>query len=211
VEKGIRENNKLDMKRRNINILCVMFIGLLLSGCAINKQQIDALAKFNYTVESMQDIRLAGRDMDSYTGKDGVNLSSLPGIAMAMLRQDLPLEAQINMKVTNPTTTTTKINSFKYLIEIQGKPLFEGTVNENLHLATGESTVVPLTFKANIFGTAKEKGVENVLNELFTRKGEGFLVLKIKPSIKIGNSNIYYPGYITVDRNLAKSIGKLVM
>ena len=204
--------NKLAMnKRTNISILCCVLVGLLLTGCAINKNQIDALSKFNYTVESLQDVRLAGRNMDSFTGKDGVNISALPGIAVAMLRQDLPLEARINMKVSNPTTTTTKINSFKYLIEIQGKPMFEGTVDENLHLSTGESTVVPLTFKANIFGTAKENGVENVLNELFTRKGEGFLVLKIKPSIKIGNSNIYYPGYITVDRNLAKSIGKLVM
>lgn len=199
------------MKRTKITILGILVIGLLLSGCAINKQQINALAKYDYTVESLQDIRLAGRDMSSYTGSDGVNLSSLPGIAMAMLRKDLPLEARINMKVANPTTTTTKINSFKYLIEIQGKPLFEGTVDENLHLGTGESTVVPLTFKANIFGTAKENGLDNLLNELFTRKGEGFLVLKIKPSIKIGNSNIYYPGYITVDRNLAKGIGKLVM
>lgn len=199
------------MKRTEIATLGMLVIGLLLSGCAVNKQQIDALAKSDYTVESIQDVRLAGRDMNNYTGTDGVNLSSLPGIAMAMLRKDLPLEARINMKVANPTTTTTKINSFKYLIEIQGKPLFEGTVDENLHLRTGESTVVPLTFKANIFGTAQENGLDNLLNELFTRKGEGFLVLKIKPSIKIGNSNIYYPGYITVDRNLAKSIGKLVM
>lgn len=189
----------------------MLFIGLLLSGCAINKQQINALSKYDYSVESLQDIRLAGRDMDSYTGADGVNLSSLPGIAIAMLRKDLPLEARINMKVNNPTTTTTKINSFKYLIEIDGNPLFEGTVDENIRLGTGESTVVPLTFKANIFGTAQENGLDNLLNELFTRKGEGFLVLKIKPSMKIGNSNIYYPGYITVDRNLAKSIGKLVM
>lgn len=189
----------------------MLLIGLLSWGCAINRQQIDALGKFNYTVESLQDIRLAGRDMDNYTGKDGVNLSSLPGIAMAMLRKDLPLEARINMKVDNPTKTTTKINSFRYLIEIDGNPLFEGTVDENLNLASGQSTVVPLTFKANIFGTTQEKGIDNVLNELFTRKGEGFLVLKIKPSMRIGNSNIYYPGYITVDRNLAKSIGKLVM
>lgn len=198
------------MKRKVTNILGIICVGLLFVGCAVNKNQINALTKFDYTVESMQDVHLAGRDMTSYMGKEGLNLAVLPGIAMAMLREDLPLEARVNMKVSNPTTTTTKINSFKYLIEIQGKPLFEGTVDQNLHLKTGESTVVPLTFKANIFGTAKENGIENVLNEIFTRKGEGFLVLKIKPSIKIGNSNIYYPGYITVDKNLAKSIGKLM-
>jgi|SRR5690606_22854667 len=190
-----------------VAVLAVFILG----GCAINRNQVEALAKCDYTVESLQDVRLAGRVIDNFAGPDGVNLSALPGVALAMLRKDLPLEARINMKVSNPTTTRAAINSFKYLIEIQGKPLFEGTVNQNLNLNTGESTVVPLTFKANIFGTAQERGLENVLNEIFTRQGEGFLVLKIKPSIRIGNSNIYYPGYITVDRNLAKGIGKLVM
>ncbi|SJN49610.1 hypothetical protein FM107_18985 [Sphingobacterium sp. JB170] len=185
-------------------------IALMLGSCAISKNQVEALAKCDYSVESLDDVRLAGRSVAGFTDGGGVNLSSLPGLALAMLSQDLPLEAKVNMKVSNPTPQRTAMNSFKYLIELQGKPLFEGTVNENLNLNSGESAVVPLTFKANIFGAAKEKGLENLLNEIFTKEGEGFLVLKIKPSMKIGGSNIYYPGYITVDRNLAKSIGKLV-
>lgn len=199
------------MKTRNISLICIAMLTIFLSGCAVSKQNIDALAKCDYTVESLEDVRLAGRSVASYTAGNSVNVASLPAVALAMLRKDLPLEAKVNMKVSNPTSTKTAINSFKYLIEIQGKPLFEGTVDQNIQLANGESTVVPLTFKANIFSATEEKGLENVLNEIFTRKGEGFLVLKIKPSMKIGNSNIYYPGYITVDKNLAKSIGKLVM
>ncbi len=199
------------MKKITIGMYCILgFIALMLGSCAVSKNQVEALAKCDYSVESMTDVRLAGRSVAGFTDGGGVNLSSLPGLAVAMLSKDLPLEAKVNMKVSNPTTTRTAMNSFKYLIEIQGKPMFEGTVNENLNLNSGESAVVPLTFKANIFGTAKENGLDNVLNEIFTKKGEGFMVLKIKPSIKIGSNNIYYPGYITVDRNLAKSIGKLV-
>lgn len=188
-----------------------MLLALVMGGCAVSKNNIDALAKCDYSVESLQDVRLAGRAINSYTAGNSVNIASLPAVALAMLRKDLPLEARVNMKISNPTASKTSINSFKYLIEIQGKPLFEGDVNQNVQLATGESTTVPLTFKANIFGATEEKGLEGVLNEIFTREGEGFLVLKIKPSMRIGNSNIYYPGYITVDRNLAKSIRKLVM
>ncbi|WP_437918384.1 hypothetical protein [Sphingobacterium sp. LRF_L2] len=199
------------MKITKVNILGALLVVLLLAGCAVGKNNIDALAKCDYRVESLQDVRLAGRAVESYSsGKNG-NLSALPGIALALLKKDLPLEAKVNMKVTNPTTTKTVMNSFKYLIEIQGKPLFEGTVNENLQLETGQSAIVPLTFKTNIFGVAEEQGVDKLLNNLFTKEGEGFIVLKIKPSMRIGNNNIYYPGYITVDRNLAKSIGKLVM
>lgn len=199
------------MKRITIGMYCIIgVIALMLGSCATSKNQIETLAKCDYSVESMSNVRFAGRSLESFTSGGRVNLSSLPGIAVAMLSKDLPLEAIVNMKISNPTTTRTAMNSFKYLIEVQGKPMFEGTVNENLNLNSGESAVVPLTFKANIFGAAKEHGVENMLNEIFTKEGEGFIVLKIKPSVKIGGSNIYYPGYITVDRNLAKSIRKLV-
>lgn len=193
-----------------LKLVVLSMAAFVLSSCSINKQQVANLANCQYDVESLQDVRLAGKAVESFSNGNGVNIGALPAVAMAMLSKDLPLEARVNMKVTNPSASKTAINSFKYLIEIQGKPLFEGTVNENIHLAQGQSTVVPLTFKANIFNTAKENGLDNLMNELFTKKGEGFLVLKIKPSFKIGNSNIYYPGYITVDKNLAQSIGKLI-
>lgn len=184
---------------------------LLLSSCAINqKAQVEALSKFNYSVESVDQMRLAGRDINSYQTGGGVSLASLPGIAMALLRQDLPLEARVNLKISNPTTTVTKINEFKYIIEMGGKPLFEGSVNENINLSNGQSMVVPLSFSANIFGVAKEQGFDKVLNDIFTRKSNGFFALKIKPSIKIGNTNVFYPGYITVDKDFGKSISKAV-
>ncbi|QBQ41151.1 hypothetical protein [Sphingobacterium psychroaquaticum] len=193
-----------------LKLIVLSVTALIISSCSINKDQVANLAKCDYDVESVQNVRLAGKGMESFMNGGSVNLSSLPAVAMAMLTKDLPLEARVNMKVSNPNSAKTVINSFKYLIEIQGKPLFEGTVDENINLAQGQSTIVPLTFKANIFDTAKENGIDNVLNEIFTRKGEGFLVLKIKPSFKLAGKNIYYPGYITVDKNLAKSIGKLI-
>lgn len=198
------------MNKKYSFILWLIMVPLLFTGCAINKDQIAALAKFDYSVQSMEDVRFAGKGIESFISNGGVKTSALPGLAVAMLSKDLPLEARVNMQVKNPTAINAAINSFKYLIEIQGKPLFEGTVNENIRLKTGESMVVPLTFKVNLFETAKEKGLDKMLSDAFTREGEGFLVLKIKPSMKIGSTNIFYPGYITVDRNLAKSIGKLI-
>lgn len=184
---------------------------LLVSSCAINqKAQVEALSKFNYSVESVDQMRLAGRDISSFQTGGGNSLASLPGIAMALLRQDLPLEARVNLKISNPTSTVTKINEFKYIIEMGGKPLFEGSVNENINLSNGQSMVVPLSFSANIFGVAKEQGFDKVLNDIFTRESNGFLALKIKPSIRIGNTNVFYPGYITVDKDFGKSISKAV-
>lgn len=194
-----------------MRVILVLLCVLTFSGCALNqKAQVEALSKFNYSVESIDQMRLAGRDLSSYQTGGEISMASLPGIAMALLRQDLPLEARVNLKINNPTSTVTKINEFKYIIEMAGKPLFEGAVNENINLSTGQSMVVPLTFSANIFGVAKEQGFDKVLNDIFTRQSNGFLALKIKPSIKIGGKNYFYPGYITVDKDFGKGITKAV-
>lgn len=197
------------MKRLLLSVAVLLV--LMLSGCALNQRaQVEALSKFNYDVTSVQNMRIAGREISSFETDGGISLSSLPGLAVALLTKDLPLEATVNLQMTNPTTTTTKINEFKYLIEIGGKPLFEGAVNENINLAQGQSMIVPLTFRANLFGVAQEQGVEKLLSDLFTRKSNALLALKIKPSVRIGNKNFFYPGYITVDKDFGKSLSKSV-
>jgi len=197
------------MKKINLVILA---IGLcLLSGCATNyKAQLNALSQFSYNVTSVDQVLIAGRDINSFDTKDGASLAALPGIAIALLRQDLPLQGRVNLQISNPTATVANINEFKYIIELAGKPLFEGAVDKNIYLKNGESMVVPLSFSANIFGIAKEQGFEKVLNDILTRKSTGFIALKIKPSIKIGGQNYFYPGYITVDKDLGKGLSKAI-
>lgn len=195
---------------KNIGLATITAVVLLFSSCATNyKAQLNALGNFNYQVQSVDQLRLAGRDIDSFGAKDGISVASLPGIAFALLRQDLPLQGRLLLQISNPTTTFANINEFKYIIELAGKPLFEGAVDENIRLATGQTMVVPLSFNANIFGIAKEQGFDKVLGDILTRKSNAILALKIKPSIKVGNKNYFYPGYITVDKDLGKSLLKV--
>lgn len=189
-----------------------LIVACFFTGCAVLNpaSQVDLLKRYNYDVESVTNFKIAGRTMgNSLSGS--ASLASLPGIAMGLLSKNVPLEATVNMKVSNPTGEVANIGAFKYLIEIQGKPFFEGAVNEGISLGNGQSTVIPLSFKANLFNVTEEKnGVEKLLSDVLTRQGNGLVVLKIKPSIKIGGQNIYYPGYITVDNDLLKGISGLV-
>lgn len=188
----------------------VAFGMIFMSGCATNyKAQLNALGQFNYNVESVDQVKLAGRDINSISSGNASSLSSLPGIAFALLSQNLPLQARVNLQITNPTKTLANINEFKYIIELSGKTLFEGSVDENIRLSTGQSMVVPLSFNANIFNVAKERGFDKFFNDIFTRNSNALFALKIKPSIKVGNKNIFYPGYITIDKDLGKQLKKI--
>lgn len=198
--------------RKQIKIVSFLFItALLLSSCgALNPgKQAATLKKYNYDVESVRDLKAGGMAINS--NFEDASLSSLTGVALGLLQKNLSLEAVVNMKVSNPTGEVAPMGPFKYLIEIQGKPFFEGSVNESLSLSNGQSKVVPLAFKANLFGVADErKGVEGLLSDILTRKSNGLVVLKIKPSVKIAGRDVYYPGYITVDSDLLKGVSSLI-
>ena len=196
--------------KKIVGVFCLITV-LFLSSCQVNKKaQMQALADCEYDVESVEQVKFNGKKLDAYKGADGnYNISSLAGIAVALFSKELPLEGKINLKITNPEAKRAAINSFKYMIEIQGSPLFEGTVDQHVDLSQGQSAIVPLTFKANIFNKAKENGFDRFFDELFNKKSEGFLVLKIKPSFKIAGQNIYYPSYITIDKNFASKLFKL--
>lgn len=184
-------------------------LSLVIFGCVASKRaQVEALAKCTYDIQSINSMLVGGKSVESFDTGNGINLASVPSIALAILRKDLPLEANVNLKITNPSQTTAAINQFKYLIEIQGNPVFEGTVDENIRLTTNESSIVPLSFKLNLFGADKKDNyVEKIFDELFKReKSDNFMTLKIKPSFRIGGNNIYYPTYITVDTNLLKKL-----
>lgn len=203
------------MKIKQYKITAALLISMsFLFGCAsLNPaRQAELLKNYRYDVQSVTGMQIAGTSLEGLNASSGnTSLNSLPGLVLGIMRKDLPLEANVNLQVSNPTEQTGSINAFQYLIEIQGKPFFEGTVNQNIRLANGESTVVPLTFKANLFGLTDDRnGIERVLSDVFTRQGNGFVVLKIKPSINIGGRNLFYPGYITVDDDLFKSIRGLL-
>ena len=189
----------------------IAFASLLLTACSsLNpKAQADMLKKYTYEVESVRDLKAGGMAIGS--NFEDSSLSSLSSVALGLLRKDLSLEAVVNMKVSNPTGEAVPMGPFKYLLEIQGKPFFEGSVNESLSLSNGQSKVVPLAFKANLFGvTDEKKGAEKLLSDILTRKGNGLIVLKIKPSVRIAGKDVYYPGYITVDNDLLKGISGLI-
>jgi len=192
-------------------ILIISF-AVLLSSCTVNKKaQLQALADCQYEVESIDQVKLNGQQLQDFRGTDGsYKLSALAGLAGALFTSELPLEGSVNLRISNPENKRAAFNSFRYRIELQNKPLFEGTVDQNVNLAQNENIVVPLTFRANIFAQAKERGVERFLDDLINGKSAGALALKIKPSIRIAGQNIYYPSYITVDKNFGKRIFDLL-
>lgn len=184
------------------------------SGCGINRQaqQIKALEKCTYKITSADEITVGGTDVKKLFEGQEINLASLPGLAFGLLRKDVPLKARLNLEVKNPSGVDAAINQFEYKILINNADLAEGVVNQEVNVAAGQSTVVPVDMVVNLYPFVSNSKVMGQISE-FIKAGKnggaekkGLLTLKIRPSIKVGNSLVKYPGFITIDKEISSKI-----
>lgn len=194
---------------KKIIILCLTAI--IIQSCSVSKQQIKALEKCTYKVVSADQISLGGTDVKRLMSGQDLNLGSLPGLALGLLRKDVPLKARLNLEITNPTSNTAAINEFEYKILINRAEIASGFVNQEVKVEGGKSTVVPVDMVANIYPFVTNSKVMNEITEFIKgNKGggekKGILTLKIRPSFKVAGALVKYPGFITIDKEVSSKI-----
>lgn len=193
--------------------LLLCFLTVSIFGCGINKQaqQIKALEDCTYKIKNVNQITLAGSDLGRLINQQDFNLASLPGVALGLLRKDIPLRANLNLEITNPSGNLAAINQFEYKILVNNTDLAEGIVNQAVSIPQGQTVTVPVQMSSNIYGLISNG---NVLNDIIkaAQKGAksddklGLLTIKIKPTIMIGNTPVKYPGYITINKDISNKI-----
>ena len=189
-------------------------VALTLSACGINKQakQLKTLEDCTYEIRSADSIYVAGKDVSKLIKNNDINISSMPEFAWAYLQKNIPLKARINLKIKNPTQQDAAINRFEYQVLVKSQQLANGSVNQKVIIAAGDSIIVPVGVNANIYdilsnGNTMQEIVDFMKggNDAATER-KGVVTLKIKPSIAIGNNLVNYPGYITIEKEVSSKI-----
>jgi hypothetical protein len=194
-------------------ILLLCLTAIVISSCGINRQaqQIKALENCKYRITSADQLTLGGADVKKMFLNGDINLTSLPGLALGLLRKDVPLRARLNLEVKNPTGDDASINEFEYKILINRQELATGFVNQAMNVAAGQSTTVPVDMEVNVYPFVSNSKVMGEISDFFKSgkngpEKKGILTLKIRPSIKVGNTVVKYPGFITVDKEVSSKI-----
>ncbi len=191
-------------------ILLISFIALIAAGCGVSRK-INLLEQCRYDIKSADSVYVAGRNITRQIQNGTFDLGSVPELAIGLLRKDIPLRAKINLGIENPGSKPIEINQFDYIISFKGQEMVNGTTDRRIDINPAETTVVPIMVRANIYSILSDKstreeifsylrGTENVQKSLIS--------IKIRPSIRVGNKLIKYPGYITIDKELSSSMFK---
>lgn len=196
---------------RKIVFVCMTF--LIVCGCGVNKQaqQIAALEKCSYKLLSAEQITVGGTDISNLVNMEKLNLASLPGLALGLLTQDVPLKAKLNLEIKNPTSTVAAINNFEYQVLINSQEFATGLVDQLVDVQPGGTTVVPVNINLNAYRFIANKQVMQDIAKLLqadsiATEAKGLLTVKIKPSIKVAGALVKYPGFFTINKEITRKM-----
>jgi len=190
---------------KHIKLLQLILILIILGSCDISRQlnEIKTFAKCDFRLYTIEDIKLAGVDIQQYKSYNEMNLLDIAVIGSSASKGILPLTFTLNVQVKNPNSTPAAINKMDWILFIDDIEILDGISNQRMEIpANGRISNLPLQINADLMKVLTKESVEAISNFAFNLSGQGKrpsnITLKIKPSIMVGNTPVNYPGYISV-------------
>ncbi|PQA59757.1 LEA type 2 family protein [Siphonobacter curvatus] len=185
-----------------------------LTRCGVNKQiaEAKALGNCRYDIVSADSIYLAGIPIRELKSFEALNPLKYPQLSAALLRQNVPLDARVNLDIRNPSGKMAGINQLEYKVLLTGQELATGFINQRIAVAPGGRTTIPIHVSANAFqllsdAKTRDSFIQFVQNLAGNKSSQpSKLTIRIKPTLSLGNKQVNYPGYITIDQEVTNKI-----
>lgn len=209
--------------RKQLFLAVILFTTMIAASavmisCGVGKQVSAAktFADCKYDLASIDSVYIAGidiREFKNIRSFSDLDLARYPGVALALLRKNVPLDLRVNLDITNPTRNRAAINQLEYKVLLTKSEIFSGFLNQLIEVMPGTaSTRVPIKLNANVYqlinnNETRDEFVNMVmsLTGKSTAKPTKFTV-KVKPTIDLAGKQVNYPGYITFEKEITSSM-----
>lgn len=199
-------------------VTATMMTGALLTSCGVGRQVSEAktFGECKYDIASVDSVFLAGMDIREFRNVksiNDVNLAKYPGIAIALLRKNVPLDLRVNLDITNPTRKRAAINQLEYKVLLSNNEIFNGFLSQLIEVMPGTaSTRVPIKLNANVYQLLNNDATrDEFINMIVALTGKSDakpvkFTVKVKPTLDLAGKSINYPGYITFDKEISSKM-----
>lgn len=194
------------------NLIYLGLLAIIVSSCDVSKQfkQTKAFEKCKYEIKSADSLYLANVNVMETLKSGNFDIIKSPRLVFALLRKNVPLEGNINLEIKNPTPDLAAIRQFEYKLLIKDQEIANGFVDQTISVApNGAQTIVPIKINSNIYGFLSDSGTQRAILDFFdgnSNSKKSVLTIKIRPTIGLGNKEIKFPGYITINKEITKGI-----
>ena len=187
-------------------------VGVLLlttaGGCA-TLQQIAALRSVDFALDRVSDLRLAGIDLGRISSFDDLSIVDAGRLAMALSRNELPMDFRLHLLAENPAENTTdaRLVQMDWTLLLQDRETLSGLMDSEVLLRPGEPADVPLTISLDLLEFV-DGSAQDLLELALSIANQGGapkeIALRATPTIQTGLGPMRYPQPITI---LSREVG----
>lgn len=178
---------------------------MLMTSCDVLNQvnQMSNLAKCEFRLQSVQQLNLAGINVQNVKKLSDLNYMDAAKLAAAVTTQQFPLDFTLNIEAKNPNTTSAGMTKIDWILLIDDIEMTQGILDKQVTIpANNGSAIIPMQIHVDLKKALSGKSADAVINFGMNLAGTGNqptrFTLKMKPTITVNGFPITYPGYLSV-------------
>lgn len=209
---------KYIVMKKHIWVAAIVLVAAVMTSCGVSRQVSEAkvFGDCKYDIASVDSVYLAGIDIREFRNLrsfSDFDLARYPGLAMGLLRKNVPLNLRVNVDITNPTRKRAAINQLEYKVLLTESEIFNGYLSQLIEVMPGTTpTRVPVSLQTNAYQLlSNDKTRDQFVNMILALTGKSDakpskFVVKVRPTLDIAGKQVNYPGYITFEKEITSQM-----
>ena len=188
--------------------LIILFVTLGLASCDVLNQvaQMANFANCSFDFNSLNQIQMLGIDLSKGMTRDNLNITQGLALVNAISNKTLPVTFNVNLDVKNPNSIAASMAKMDCIISLNGKEVVSTTLNQSVNVPANSTNVVSIPIRTDLFQLFSGESADAIVNLAFKLAGASSnpvnIGIKVKPYITIGNQQLAYPNYISINKTL---------
>jgi len=188
--------------------LIILFVTMGLASCDVLNQvaQMANFANCSFDFNSLNQIQMLGIDLSKGMTSENLNVTQGLALVNAISNKTLPVSFNVNLDVKNPNSIAASMAKMDYIISLNGKEVVSTTLNQSVNVPANSTNVVTIPIRTDLFQLFSGESADAIVNLAFKLAGASSnpvnIGIKVKPYITIGNQQLAYPDYISINKTL---------
>ncbi|GAB5519247.1 MAG: LEA type 2 family protein [Rhodothermales bacterium] len=180
----------------------------LFSSCS-TLQQIAALKDVKFNLRSVQDMQLAGINVQEVRSFSDIRPLDIVRLTAAVTRNELPMSFQVNIGAENPADNPViaTLVGLDWTLFLDDQETIGGALNDQYSLQPGVETGIPLSINLDVFKFL-DRSAQDIVELALAVAGQGGEPKRIKimatPTVSTPIGPIRYPNPVTI---VSRSVG----
>ena len=163
-------------------------------------------ANCTFDFNSVNHIEMLGINLSKGMSRENLNISQGLALVNAISNRSLPVTFNVNLDVSNPNSIAASMAKMDYILTLNGKQVVSTTMNNSVNVPAKSNSMVTIPITTDLFQLFSGESADAIVNLAFKLAGASSnpvnVGLQVKPYITVGNQQLAYPNYITLNKTL---------